>query len=71
MGIRGCPGQRIAFTMIKMIAANLALRYDLTPMRDPPHQPCFERNLMLPVTPQHIYISFKRVGAACSAAQSQ
>ena len=58
MGVRGCPGQRIAFTVIMMIAVNLTMIYDFEPLADAPEMPKFENNLMLPVTPLDIYIKF-------------
>lgn len=58
MGVRSCPGQRIAYNILKLVVANVLAKYDVEPQvgaRDVRFAP----NLMLPVTPENINIKFK------------
>jgi cytochrome P450 len=58
MGLRACPGQRIAFSILELIVANMLLNFEVKPAEgfEPPH---FDGNLMLPVTPMNMMLSFK------------
>ena len=59
MGIRSCPGQRIAYTVLKLIVANIIIKYEITSRSS--EEPSFQPNLMLPVTPKDIYLDFKKI----------
>jgi cytochrome P450 len=59
MGVRACPGQRIAFTILKLIVANLTMRFEVAPAESYP-APHFDANLMLPVTPMKMMLVFKK-----------
>jgi cytochrome P450 len=53
MGVRACPGQRIAYNIIKVIAGNLLLGHRLEAGGQ---LPFFSTNLMLPVTPCRVLL---------------
>jgi len=59
MGIRSCPGQRIAYTVLKLVVANIIIQYEITSLSS--DEPSFQPNLMLPVTPKDIYLDFKKI----------
>ena len=58
--------------MIKMVASNLVLKYDMKGLSSSSgssssgssgndFQPRFAKNLMLPVTPENVFIEFKEI----------
>ena len=59
--------------MIKMVASNLVLKYDMKGLSSSSSsssssgssgndfQPRFAKNLMLPVTPENVFIEFKEI----------
>ena len=59
MGVRSCPGQRIAYNLIKLITANLVHKNNIDSFVDK-NMNLFESNLMLPVTPSNINLKFTR-----------
>lgn len=59
MGVRACPGQRIAYNVLKLVAANMVLKYDIEPLVGAPDTK-FAENLMLPVTPSNILLRLNK-----------
>ena len=61
MGIRSCPGLKIAYNILKLVVANIIAKFDVTLSANSTQEPSFQPNLMLPVTPTDIRLDFKRI----------
>lgn len=59
-GVRSCPGQRIAYAVLKLVVADILIKYDVSLSSTSSNEPEFQPNLMLPVTPRNIYLDFKQ-----------
>ena len=60
MGVRGCPGQAVAFMIAKLVAARVLARVRLAPAS--PGEPAFKPSLMLPNTPVSMMMVVEAVG---------
>jgi cytochrome P450 len=58
MGMRGCPGKAVAYTMIKYVVARILTRVELEPMPNTP-SPAFSGSVVLSNTPINIYLKGK------------
>lgn len=60
-GLRGCPGQRVSFLLMKAaLAAVLAERHVSAPEpSDGCPRPRFRQSVVLPNTPEHVYVRYR------------
>ena len=61
MGIRSCPGQRIAYNVLKLVVANIVTKYEIKLSSKSSLDAMFQQNLMLPVTPTKIFLEFNKL----------
>jgi cytochrome P450 len=59
MGVRGCPGQQMGYSLIKFFAVHFLETFKPS-INDAMPEPIFDTNLMLPVTPQGVYLSLQK-----------
>ena len=59
MGVRGCPGQAVAFMISKLVAERLLARASMRTATRGGEPPAFKSNVMLPNTPVCVMVSLE------------